>query len=91
MLSTKEAEYMVVTEAFKKAIWLVSLIDDLDIFQKHVDAHCNSQNDIESSKNQVYQSRMKHIDVWFYFVRKILDEDDIFLKKHYKYIDKDDV
>lgn len=54
---------MVVTEAFKKAIWLVSLIDDLDIFQKHVDAHCNSQNDIESSKNQVYQSRTKHIDV----------------------------
>lgn len=91
MLSTKEAEYMVVTEAFKKAIWLVSLIDDLDIFQKHVDAHCNSQNNIESSKNQVYQSRMKHIDVWFYFVRKILDEDDIFLKKHYKYIDQDDV
>lgn len=91
MLSTKEAEYMVVTEAFKKAIWLVSLIDDLDIFQKHVDAHCNSQNNIESSKNQVYQSRTKHIDVWFYFVRKILDEDDIFLKKHYKYIDQDDV
>jgi len=33
------------------------------------------------SKNHVYHARMKHIDVRFYFVRKILDEGDIELQK----------
>jgi len=33
------------------------------------------------AKNQVYHSRMKHIDVRFHFVQEILDEGDIELQK----------
>ena len=33
------------------------------------------------AKNQVYHSRTKHIDVRFHFVREIIDEGDILLKK----------
>jgi len=33
------------------------------------------------AKNQVYHARMKHIDVRFHFLRKILDEGDIKLQK----------
>ena len=36
-LSTIEAEYMVVTEAFKEAIWMHGLIHDLGILQEHID------------------------------------------------------
>lgn len=32
-------------------------------------------------KNQVYYSRTKHIEVRFCFIRKIMDGDDILLKK----------
>ncbi|KAL7135286.1 hypothetical protein ABFS83_11G083300 [Erythranthe nasuta] len=35
-LSTSEAEYMAVTEAFIEAIWMHGLLNDLGIAQKHV-------------------------------------------------------
>jgi len=34
-------------------------------------------------KNQVYHARMKHIDVRFHFIQKILDKGDIELLKIY--------
>lgn len=80
-LSTTEAEYMAVTEAFKEAIWLHGLIEDLGIVQEHVDVHCDSQSAICLAKNQVHHSRTKHIDVRFHFVREIVDEGDILLQK----------
>ena len=80
-LSTTEAEYMAVTEAFKEAIWLHGLIEDLGIVQEHVDVHCDSQSAICLAKNQVHHSRTKHIDVRFHFVREIMDEGDILLQK----------
>lgn len=36
---------------------------------------------LELAKNQVYHSRTKHIDVWFHFIKDILDEGDIRLRK----------
>ena len=81
VLSTTEAEYMVVTEAFKEAIWLYGLIEDLGIVQEHVDVHYDSQSAIFLAKNQVHHSRTKQIDVRFHFVREIVDERDILLQK----------
>lgn len=53
---------MVVTELFKETIWFLGLHDDwylLRIFY----VHCDGQSAIQLAKNQVYHSRMKHIDV----------------------------
>ncbi|PSS08126.1 Endonuclease [Actinidia chinensis var. chinensis] len=80
-LSTTEAEYMAVTEAFKEAIWLHGLINDLGIDQEHVDVYCDSQSAICLAKNQVHHSRTKHIDVRFHFIREILNEGDVLLEK----------
>ena len=80
-LSTAEAEYMAVTEAIKEAISLHGLVEDLGIYQEHVFVFCNSQSAIYLAKNQVHHSRTKHIDVCFHFVREIIDEGDILLKK----------
>ena len=33
------------------------------------------------TKNQIYHTRTKHIDIKFHFIWEILDEDDIELKK----------
>ena len=46
-LSTIEAEYM----AFKGAIWLHGLINDLGIDQKHVKVHCDSHSTVCIAKN----------------------------------------
>ena len=80
-LSTTEAEYMAVTEAFKEAIWLHGLVEDLGIIQKQVEVFCDSQSAICLAKNQVYHGRTKHIDVRFHFIREIIDEGNILLQK----------
>jgi len=38
-------------------------------------------SDIYLAKNQVYHAHIKNIDVRFHFLREILNEDDIELKK----------
>ena len=80
-LSTTEAEYMAVTEAFKEAIWLQGLLDDLGIVQEQIPVHCDSLSAIYLAKNQVHHARTKHIDVRYHFVREIIDEGDILLVK----------
>jgi len=79
-LSTTEAEYMAVTEAFKEAIWMHGLINDLGILQEHIDVFCDSQSAICLSKNQVHHARTKHIDVRFHFIREIISKGDIVIK-----------
>ena len=80
-LSTTEAEYMAVTEAFKEAIWFRGLIRDLGIVQEKVEIFCDSQSAICLAKNQVHHVRTKHIDVRYHFVREIVDEGNILLQK----------
>jgi len=43
--------------------------------------YCDRISAIYLVKNQVYHTQTKHIVVRFHFVRGILDEDDIELKK----------
>ena len=72
---------MAIKKAFKEAIWLHGLIEDLGIVQKHVEVYCDSQSAICLAKNQVHHSRTKHIDVCFHFIREIVNEGDILLQK----------
>jgi len=72
---------MAMTEAIKEAIWLQGLLNDLGIKEDFLKINCDSMNAIYLAKKQVYHVRMKHIDVSFYFVREILDENDIELLK----------
>ena len=72
---------MVITEAIKEAIWLQGLLDDLEIDQDLLKINCDNMSVIYLAKNQDCHARMKHIDVRFYFIWEILDEDDIELKK----------
>ena len=68
---------MAVIEAIKEAIWLYGLFDELGIGHKYIKVHCDSQNAIHLSKNQVYHVRTKHIDISCHFIREILREGEI--------------
>jgi len=74
---------LAMTEAMKEAIWLQGLLDDLRIDQNLLKINCDNLSAIYVVKNQVYHVRTKHIDVRFHFVREILDEGDIEVKKIY--------
>ena len=67
-LSTTEAEYMAITEAVKEAIWLHGLLKDLGVSQKQLDVYSDSHSANHFSKNQVFYSQTKHIDVRYHFV-----------------------
>ena len=81
ILSTTEAEYIALTEAMKRAIWLQRLLDDLRIDQDLLKINCDSMSAIYLAKNKVSHARTKHIDVRFYFVLEILNKGDIELPK----------
>ena len=43
--------------------------------------HCDSQSAIHLTKNQMYHERTKHIDVRYHFIREIIREGQIAVKK----------
>ena len=80
-LSTTEAEYMAMAEAIKEAIWTLGLIEDLGVNQHKLDVYCDSQSAIYLAKYQVHHARIKHIDVRYHFVREVVAEGEILVKK----------
>jgi hypothetical protein len=80
-LSTTEAEYMAAAEAVKEAIWLRGLVSDLGLQQDETIVFCDSQSAIHLTKNQMYHERTKHIDVRYHFLREVVTQGDITVKK----------
>ena len=58
-LSTTEAEYMVITEAMKKVIWLRSFVGNFGLHQEETIIFCDSQSAIQLTKNHMYHERKK--------------------------------
>ncbi|GKB73427.1 retrotransposon protein, putative, ty1-copia subclass, partial [Tanacetum coccineum] len=72
-LSTTEAEYMVLTEAAKEAIWLKGLLEELGVELNTVAVNCDNQGVIHLSRNHVFHERTKHINVRYHFIREVLE------------------
>ena len=68
-LSSTKAEYVAVTDAFKEAIWLQGLLNEIQVIQAKVVIFSDSQGAIHLCKNHVYHEITKHVDVKFHFVR----------------------
>jgi len=71
-LSTIKARYIVIAKAIKEAIWSRDLFEDLNVDYGVTIVHCDSQNVIHLTKDQIYHERTKHIDVWYYYIQDIL-------------------
>ena len=65
-----EAEYVVVAEATKKAIWLARLIFEMGLAQDRVRLDCHSQSALYLVVNNIMDCRVKHIDVYYHFIRQ---------------------
>lgn len=61
-------------ECAKEVIWLNSLVEELGIIEDKVELHYYNQSTIHVSKNQVFQARTKHINVWYYKLWEIINE-----------------
>ncbi|GLT83465.1 hypothetical protein SLE2022_017530 [Rubroshorea leprosula] len=80
-LSTTEAGYMAMTEAFKEAIWLRGLVGEFSLDCVVIDVHCDSQSAICLAKDSMFHERTKHIDVRFHFVWDVVSSGEIIVKK----------
>ncbi|PHU15993.1 hypothetical protein BC332_17198 [Capsicum chinense] len=62
-LSTTEAEYIAITEAFKEAIWLKGLFGELRKDLQITKVFCDNQSAIFLTKDQMFHERTQHIDI----------------------------
>ena len=73
MLSTAEAEYVVVTHTAKECIWLRCLTGELfPSLTSTTTLFCNNQAALKLVQDDNYHARTKHIDIRFHFIRKVI-------------------
>ena len=80
-LSSTEAEYAALTEAIKEGLWLRGFVSELGFEPKTVEINCDSQSAIHLSKNSVFHERTKHIDVKLHFVRDVIFDNLVEVRK----------
>jgi hypothetical protein len=80
-LSTTEAEYIAMAEAGKEMLWLKRFLQQLGMKQERYVIHCDSQSALDLSKNAMYHSRTKHIDVRYHWLRQAAEEQQFKLEK----------
>jgi len=74
VLSSTEAEYIAQTHAAKEALWLQSFIDEMRGPQdRPITINCDNQGAISLAKDNKYHSRTKHIDLWYHFICKAVE------------------
>ena len=72
--STTEAEYVAAAEATKEAIWLDRLITEMGLEHGKMTLNCDSQSALHLAANQVMDSRVKHIDIRYHFIRQAVSD-----------------
>ena len=80
-MSTTEAEYVAATEAAKEMIWLRGFLDKLGKKQEMGILHSDSQSAIFLTKNSAFHSKSKHIQTKYHFIRYLVEDKLVILKK----------
>jgi hypothetical protein len=80
-LSTTEVEYMETTHGSKEAVWLQRLCLRIGFEKKAMKISSDSQSAIFLEKNPTYDSKTKHINVQYHFVRDMVERNKVLLEK----------
>lgn len=76
--SSTEAEYRAAYEATQEVVWLRQLLKDFGYTQQGpTSLRCDNQGALALSKNPLYQSRSKHFDVVYHWIRERVDDSTI--------------
>ena len=73
-LSTTEAEYIAANEAGKEMLWLKQFLQELDLKEDRYVVNCDSQSAIDLSKNSMYHSCSKRIEVRYHWLRLVVEQ-----------------
>ena len=80
-LSTTEAEYIAANEAGKEMLWLKRFLQELGLKQDGYVVNCDSQCALDLSKNSMYHSCSKHIEVRYHWLRLVVEQQSFELEK----------
>jgi hypothetical protein len=81
-LSSTEAEYIALTSAIQEAVYLKSLLADLQLVQdaESVLINVDNQGAIKISKNNITSNRTKHIDIKYHYCREKVQDGTVRLE-----------
>ena len=80
-MSTIEVEYIGITKAVKKVLWLRRLIAELGVEQSKITLFNDSWSALLSAQNSVYHARTKHIDMRYHRIRELVKKGKVELMK----------
>jgi hypothetical protein len=76
-LSTKDAEYIALSECSREAIARSQFLKELQISHEIPALLCDNTSAITIARNPVHHHRTKHIDIKYHYVRHVLQEGQI--------------
>jgi len=80
-LFSTEAEYMAITEAIKEVIWLKAFLSEIASLDDPIMVFYDNQNVVHLTNDRMFHERTKHIDIQYHFVRDVVFEDNVLVKK----------
>ena len=80
-LSSTEAEYTTIMEAIREAIWLKAFLGEVTSLGDPIMVFCDNQSAIHLTNDRMFHERTKHIDIRYHFVRDVISEGNVLVKK----------
>ena len=74
MLSTAEAEYITAAGCSTQMLWMKSQLEDFNIFESNIPIFCDNTSAICLSRNPIFHSRAKHIEIKHHFIRDYIQK-----------------
>ena len=75
--SSTQAEYMAMSDCAQQAIWIKSLLSEIEMLVSAVPICGDNQGSIFNASNPAQESHMKHIDIHYHFVCKAIENGQI--------------
>ncbi|KAK3009190.1 hypothetical protein RJ639_013530 [Escallonia herrerae] len=80
-LSTTEAEYRAAAMAAQESTWILQLLEDLhQPIEYPISLYCDNLSAIRLAENPVFHARIKHVEVYYHFIRKKVLQEEIELE-----------
>ncbi|CAI5460438.1 unnamed protein product [Closterium sp. Yama58-4] len=76
-LSSCEADLYAGTMAAREARWLTLLLQELGYPQSTPTLWCDNKSTIHLSQDPVYHTRTKHIELWHFFIRNLVQREQL--------------
>jgi hypothetical protein len=76
-LSTTEAEYIAAGHCCAQLLWMRQTLRDYSYMLSKVPLLCDNESAVRMADNPVEHSRIKHIDMWYHFLRDHQQKGDI--------------